>query len=611
MKTTNVIHDNIGRSLNRFLSIDSIAVNVDKRTISLAFSSETPVERYFGFEILDHSPGACDLSRLNDGAPLMDNHCELIGVVEAATIDADRIGRCVARFSKSGEAEEIFQDVVDKIRSKASVGYRVLAMVLEDTANGIDTYRITKWQPFEVSVVDIPADNSVGVGRSLDTSINHTLQIGVKKMTLEENATQESAEKSARQMQVDATLRAERSRVAEISATAMRFMDRVPEMGSIKEKAINEGWDESKFRSAVLESIPGMKHVENPNPNLGMGEADLRAYSLTKAIRTLGSGKQLDGIEAEASRAYAKLTGRNIGGNGFIIPNDVMVAKRALTTQTAGAGGYTVGSQMLGGEMIEMLQNKQLVVALGARSLTGLVGNVAIPKVGGGATAYWLSSNGTVSRTDQSFGQLALSPHRLVASTAYDKELLNQSSIDVEGFVREDLMRVIAIEKDRAAINGSGANGEPLGILGVPTGLGSVSFGATATWAKVVSFETKVATANADVESMAYLTTAATRGAWKGIQKAANLSFIWETGVNGSGLVNGYRAEATKQVPSDKVIFGNWQDIIIADWAGIDVVVDPYTLSLNGQISLVVTQWSDVGVRHAGSFAVSSDSGAQ
>ena len=245
-------------------------------------------------------------------------------------------------------------------------------------------------------------------------------------------------------------------------------------------------------------------------------------------------------------------------------------------------------------------------------NLSGLIGNVSIPRQTGGGTASWISETSTVTAADQTFGQVVLTPKKLAAATAYTKELLAQSSIDIEAFVRMDLMTVIAIAKDLGALSGIGANGQPLGILNT-SGIGSVTFGGVSTFAKAVEFETTTATANALLGNIAYVTTPATRGKWKGIQKATNYPvYIWDNPMpDGSGTVNGYKAYATKQVPSDKVIFGNWNDLILADWAGIDITVDPYSLSTSGQVRIVIMLLTDTAIRHAASFTVSSDSGAQ
>jgi HK97 family phage major capsid protein len=380
-------------------------------------------------------------------------------------------------------------------------------------------------------------------------------------------------------------------------------------------KYISEGKSKAEFVEAMLREKFDAKPV-SASAEIGMSAKEKRQYSLLNAIRGLWQsiefGAKFEGLEKEASDTVAKLTGKTPGG--FFIPEDMMTfnPQAAMQVGDATKGGFTVGTDVLGGELIELLRNKMFVSMLGAKSLTGLVGNIAIPRVTGGATAYWLPETGQVSASDQAFGQIGLTPHRLVGDTAYTKELLMQSSISVEAFIREDLMRVLAIALDLAAINGSGSSGQPVGILNT-TGIGAVTFGAAATWAKVVDFETQVANANADVGSLAYLTTPAVRGKWKGIVKFANTaSPLWEKGsAPGLGEVNGYTAAATKQVPSDRVIYGNFADLLLASWAGIDVVIDPYSLKKSGQIEITITNWADIGVRHAGSFCASSDSGAQ
>lgn len=406
----------------------------------------------------------------------------------------------------------------------------------------------------------------------------------------------------------DEARQAERDRVAGILALGAQH--RCQELA---QTAVKEGIPVDDFKGRVLQAVYGAKQADNISGEIGMTQAEARQFSLVRAIRSLAELKPLDGIEKEASDAVAKVARRE--ARGFFIPQDVLRAatmRNSLSAGDATRGGYFVGTDLLAGDMIELLRNKMYVASLGARYLPGLVGNIAIPRITGGAQAFWLPETGEVTPSAQATGQLGLRPNRLVGSTAYSKELLAQASVDVEAFVREDLMTVLAIEKDRAAIDGSGVNGQPMGILST-TGIGSVTFGAAATWAKVVDFETSVAEANADVGSMAYLTTPGVRGKWKTIVKfASTASPLWEgVGTVGAGVVNGYRAEATRQVPNNRVIFGNWADLILADWAGIDVVVDPYSLKRSGQIEITVTVWTDCGVRRPASFCASSDAGNQ
>jgi HK97 family phage prohead protease len=153
----------------RFLTFELDRASIDKaaRTVALSFSSEAPVERWFGSEILDHTPSAVRLGRLNNGGALLMDHdrSDQIGVVESATIGKDKKGRAVVRFGKSARAEEIFQDVLDGIRRLVSVGYRIHKTETKQEGGGVESVRVTDWEPFEISIVSIPADDSVGVGR--------------------------------------------------------------------------------------------------------------------------------------------------------------------------------------------------------------------------------------------------------------------------------------------------------------------------------------------------------------------------------------------------------------------------------------------------------------
>jgi len=376
--------------------------------------------------------------------------------------------------------------------------------------------------------------------------------------------------------------------------------------------AIADGWGIDAVREKILSEMPGVRKVEGQASDaaIGMNKKEVRQYSIVRAMREMGNGNPLSGLELEASRAVAEKIGRD--ARGFFVPADVQRAKivanaeRALNATTATAGGYTVGTDVLP-SIIELLRAKQVMANLGATTLGGLVGDVAIPKQNGGATGFWLSETEATTPSDQTFGQLAFTPKRLGAATAYTKQLLAQSSIDIEAFVRNDLATVMALTKDIAHIQGAGG-AQPRGITNTTGVDASVTFGGSATWADVVLFETSVAAANAAVANMAYLTTPGTRGSWKGIEKFSSTGkTLW----GDDQMVNGYGTEVTTSVPSNRVIFGDFSQAVIADWDGMDIVVDPYSLSLQGQVRIVVQMLTDFGLRHPASFSVSVDAGNQ
>ena len=594
--------------LYRTVEIKNDEVNRDDRIIDVSFSSEEPIERFFGIEILDHEKESVRLNRLNKGGSLLVQHNtdDIVGVIEKAYISSDRMGRARVRFGKSTRAEEVFQDVIDRIRTNISVGYQIHQMTLAEKKDDKSVYRVNDWEPLEISLVSIPADISVGIGREKQ-EFEILVVEEVKSMQDGILASKEMQEKPHINIEeVKSEVRkAEMQRVKEIIAIGKKHG-----CSELAEKAVQEGRALDEFRQEVLESVYKAKPATIIDPNIGMSEREIRQYSIVRAIRQITEKGVLDGLEKEASDATTTVCKRT--PKGFFIPQDIVGGmKRALSAGDVTKGGYLVGTDVLVADMIELLRNKPLVAQMGAKTLSGLVGNVAIPRVTGGATAYWLSETGEATGSDQTFGQLGLTPKRLVGDTVYSKELVMQTSLDVEAFVRNDLMTVLAIAKDLAAINGAGG-AEPVGIMNT-TGIKTVTFGGAATWAKVVEFETALSDANADAGTMAYLATPAVSGKWKTIPKVANQAiFLWEKGAGlGIGEVNGYPARTTKQVPADKVIFANWADLILAEWAGIDVVVDPYSLKKTGQIEVTITLHSDIGVRHPVSFCVSTDSGAQ
>lgn len=630
----------------REFTLEREGVDKEKRTVALSFASEEPVERWFGGEILDCTKSACNLKRLRNGGALLLNHdsSDQIGVVESAKCDeGDKKCRAVVRFSKSARGEEIFQDVIDGIRSLVSVGYRVKNMVLEESnEESGDTYRVTEWEPHEISLVSIPADSSVGVGRSQlparETPANPTRQMPPEIVPPVEPAAPITA--PPRAAAPAAVL--ESHRMSEIRAIGENF--KVPQDRINAALVLNESLDD--FRAFVLTDIVKAKAVTVP-PEIGMSRNERRRYSLQKAIRTLADRKPLHGtFEGECSEAAAAQYKRTEPGQGFIMPHDMSMhedrellaamfrvnpgmantrwgqqLQRTLFATVYPSAGALVPQEFLGGSFIDILRNKMLLTQLGVGTLSGLVGNVAIPRQSGASTAYWLAEGADVTATNQVFAQVAATPRRLSAQTAFTKQLLAQAGLDAEALIRDDLMRVIAIARDLAGIAGTGG-AQPLGILNGPLTdssgsstsnvLQTVTFGGTATWTNIVAFEAAIETQNADIGTMQWLTNPTVRAKWKTTVKVANYPVFL---VGDDNQANGYPVNITNQVGTtgtyaNRTIFGAWNQAMFCDWAGMDVVIDPYTLAASNKIVVTVNQFADFIVRHWPSFCVSTDSAA-
>ena len=377
--------------------------------------------------------------------------------------------------------------------------------------------------------------------------------------------------------------------------------------------------EEMRKAQAVVRSRPAQK-----TPEAKASEQ----YSFMRAIRMAASGKALDGIEAEMSQEAEKefrASGITPTGNLFI-PSMLTkrgMERRDMTAGTTTQGGYTVPTTL--GDLIPFLDPRLAVLNAGATLLTGLTGNIDFPRNDAAATAVWEGENDPNAETSPTFDRIQMSPNRLGAYTDISKQLMVQSSIDVENFVRNRLNEAINRALDYALINGDGATQLITGILNT-VGIGSVACGTDGgplTWGKIVDLETEVAVDNADFGSLAYLTTPGVRGYLKKTEKASGTAqFVWMDGAApASGprvdALNGYRAFVSTQVPSNltkgtgtnlhAVLFGNFNELIVGQWAGLDVVVDPYTSSKNALVTIVVNSWWDAALRHAASFAAIKD----
>lgn len=615
-------------------------IDEEKRTVELAFSSEEPVSRWFGDEILDHSDGAMRTGRLESGAALLMDHNtrDQVGVVESVSIGDDRRGRALVRFGRGARASEIWQDVVDGIRKHVSVGYSLNKVEVEERNGMPDLVRVIDWEPYEISLVSVPADPTVGVGRSADANNTPDQIIPAKGEKMEEKILRDKNgdlvrakvdengnivsvlevleragdAQAAQQAAVSSATDAERSRVDSLLALGEQYG-----ATDLARQFISEGKNENDMNAALLERMGTAKPITADSPEIGLTEKEKDSFSFVRALHALANptdrrAQEAAAFEFEASRAAADKTGR--AAQGILVPVDVL--KRDLTVGTAADGGHTVSTDLLSGSFIDLLRNRALMMQLGT-VMTDLNGNIAIPRLAGGASAYWVAENGAPTESQQSFNQVAMSPKTVGAFTDISRRLLLQSSIDIEALVRSDLASVLALAIDLAAISGDGASNNPTGILNT-TGIGDVAGGANGlapTFAHMVQLETEVAVDNADVGRLGYVTNAKVRGALKGTEKAANTGqFVWSDG----NMINGYNAQVTNQVPSnlDKgtstgvcsaVIYGNWADLLIGLWGGLDLTIDPYASSTTGAIRAVALQDVDVAVRHPESFAAMQD----
>ena len=572
----------------------------EKRVVRVGVSSEEPVERSFGMEVLGHSAGDINMEFINSGrAPLLLDHdmTKQIGVIEEFKLDETaKRTTAVVRFGKSALAREVFEDVADGIRMNISVGYRIDK--LERYQENDETFYKAMWTPMEVSSVSVPADQSrlVGVGRSKDKQHKN---IEVKLMENEKK--QDINLDEVRTQTIDEAKAEFKRNSKEIIDLAARHNKR-----DLADKAISDGISVEEFRGVLLENISNNTPLETPS-EIGMTKEEVREFSLVKAIRAMANPSDRKAQEeaafefecsAEAARQYGK------DAQGIMLPAEVLRTWKQRDINSSD-DSTLIAEDYRGGDFIDVLRNSSSVMQAGATMLRGLQGNVVIPKKTAASSGGWIATEGSAAAESEfTSGSVTMSPKVIGAFTDATRLLLQQSSLDVENLIRDDLTQSIATAIDLGALAGTGSSGQPTGISAT-SGINTTTFAAaTPTWAEIVAMESAVANDNALNGSLGYICRPADFGTLKTTEKATGTAqFV----VSPDNSMNGYNVIRSNQVTSGDFYFGNFADLLIGMYGGLDITVDPYALSTSGGVRIVALQTVDVAVRHAVSFCKSSD----
>jgi HK97 family phage major capsid protein len=606
-----------GTRLLRGIQFKREAIDKEARTVELAFASETPYERWWGVEILDCSPGAMRLERIKSGAPLLCDHNtrDQIGVIESVQPGADKVARSVVRFGRSARAEEWFQDVLDGIRTSVSVGYEIHEAKLVETKDGVDTYLVTDWEPYEVSIVSVPADITVGIGRSAGEE-SPVIQIApiataATRNHQERNMPEALNTPAPAPAPAAPALTTEAVRTAE--AAQRKLHGELIALGELHERfggrklaqeAIERGDTSTEtFRTHVMNAMTAAQKGTTPAANLDLSQREVQRFSIVRAVRALvDKDWSVAGFERECHTEIMKRLGLQAAVHGgFYMPVDIQ--KRDLTVGTASAGGNLVATNLQPQSFIDLLRARAVTAQLGMTMLTGLVGNVTIPKLTGAATAYWLANEATaITESQQTFGQLSLSPKTLGAYTEISRQLMMQSTPSVDALVMQDFAKVMALAIDLAVLEGSGSSGQPTGISAT-AGIGSVT-GTSIALAGITEFQTDLATGNALDPGCAFVTTPAVAGLL--VQRARIASTdsvtLWKGNVL-EGTVEGYRARTTTQITAATMTFGDFAQAVLAEWGMLEIALNPYASFASAISGIRAIQSVDIGIRQAAAFS--------
>lgn len=364
-------------------------------------------------------------------------------------------------------------------------------------------------------------------------------------------------------------------------------------------------------------SAPAIVHGK-----LGDGAFEERArdFSIVKAIRAalprdLGGGDVDAGFEREISAEVARRSGRTF--QGIAVPDQVFLQERR-TLLVGSSAADLVPNVHRADLFIDRLRAALVMERLGATILDGLVGTVDIPRQTGSSTAQWVDEDGSLTETDAAFDDVTLSPKTVGAMTSYSRRTLLNASPSIEQIVRNDLAQTIASAIDEKAIAGTGASNTPTGILST-SGIGSVAMGTNGlapTWQSILDLIAEVEVDNA--VGRAFL------GNSKFVKKARGVVKVADTDstmlMDGPNELAGYPLAVTNAVPSNltkgsssgvasALIFGNFSDLLIGYWSGVDILLNPYetTAYAKGRVLVRAMRDVDVQVRHPESFAAIKD----
>jgi len=623
----NIVEDNVeevtedvarfdrSEMVQRAIGMQDTAIDTESRTVRVGVSSEEPVKRSFGLEVIDHRAESMNLEFLNSGrAPLLMDHDmeRQIGVVESVELDENaRRLRAIVRFGRGELASEVFNDVVDGIRQNISVGYRLDGRV--EREDDPDEYYRVATTPMEISIVSIPADQSnlVGVGRSSSEPLNETLEIkGVDVMS---------------EIDLDA-VRAEAAKAAQKNAKEIMTLARKHNKASMGEEALGRGVSIDEFRGELLEAI-GNEPLDTPAHVVDAPVKEQRAYSLGKMIRAQVTGDWRDaGLEREMHDEIVKRTGKE--ARGFYIP-DFAFRSGVMTTAATGAVGTEnvtdnfVPTVQRGDMFIEALRAKQVMANLGVTYIGGLTNRIRMPKIATGAAAGFVEEAGDVSDQSPTDAGVTLQPRTLGAKAAISRLLALESVPAIEQVVQDDLLRSIADKIEYYAIQGSGSSGQPTGILN-DGNVGNVDISAgtdvaALTWADITDLVKTVEDANGVINQAAlgWLSNPKVKAKMANTVKVSSTDSVmllndpWNS-------IYGYRAEFTSNVPSNlnpgdggtdasALIFGDFSQLMVGLFGSPSVMVDPYSEGDSGNVVIRVMQEVDVALRNAASFAITDE----
>lgn len=487
----------LGQTVERAFTVERAKVDLDNRTVEVAFSSETPVENWFGYEILDHSPDACDLSRLNGRGAVLVCHdrFDQVGVTDTARIDNDRMGRALVRFSRSDRGTEIMNDVNDGIRTTISVRYIRNAMILESdgTDETMPTYRTTKWTPLEISFEPIPADEACGVGRTQPTEFSKDELEQLRELLKPKNPpAPDSADvrtatdpASITERNTDPIMATEAPTTPPTTAnTVAREIIELGELVGLREFAVDLSLEKDITIESAREKIAAQRKAsQKPTPNKTAEEISRERNPEDSVVQfpyaskpRFFKGKTTEEAARKAYRFGKWLLAGPLGNSRaqqYCRDHNIeLVSERAQQEGSNLTGGFLVPTEF-GTDLIDLkeeygdFRKYANVVPMASESKTE-------PRRIGGLTARFVGESGAGTSDDLNWDQVTLTARKAICMARISSELNEDSLINTADKNFNEMAYAFSVKEDDCGFNGDGTSTYG-GIVGVRQALKNLS----------------------------------------------------------------------------------------------------------------------------------------
>ncbi|EFX9068345.1 phage major capsid protein [Escherichia coli] len=645
------------RDLNGYGGVINEGQN-DQYEFEIAFSSEQPYQRQFWDEqnqemvvldeILVHTPEAVDLSRLNNNAPLLFNHNfdNHLGVVCDARIDADNVGRALVKFSKHGTlANDVRNKVIEGTMEKISVGYDIKEYHI-DYAKG--QLIVTKWAPYELSFVTVPADDTVGLNRSLNTiTVNLEAKRDMTKEQIEEikeeqesaqveetpveeikeSEVEETQERQVEENKEDENLEdgkdAEHPESVDDDSSTVRETEEVKEereAAPVEEEKTEEVAERSEEDELEIREIARELNIDDEELKRALAIKDMtpeafrtkalnnitnaqrnneqqikdskmeKTFDLNNVIRSLVDGEALGANEAEFSAMAATATmqrGRAARGGSVFVPTAAMRA--AADGNTKATLTAVTDEKLLNDSYVAMLMPESVLGRLGVKVLSGLTSPTAIPKMTASSVESFgfVDENGAAPEGKAEFANVKMAPKTFAGGNPISRQSL-KTVPGIATLITDHINQAVRVKLEQLILSDKENARGPAGVIKQLVDASRVEKKAAFSYKDFLKEIAKLTDAGVPAQAIKFAMSGAT---------AAELeSTLKDNGVSGyiieNGKLAGYDVVTSGVIPVDHIVLGDFSAITIGEWGGLELDIDDTTY--RAQSAIVPRIWVDL-----------------